>query len=163
RQYRDLHFKNARSKKSGAASNPGAASLDVYRSREPGLLRKSFRFERADLVGVLERQRNVVVAVQQAFAPERIDVEAIRVRAVRRAHRLRLEVDRQLEAGKRLDRVEEAIDFILGEHDRQQSVLETVVEEDVGKRRRDQRSESEIEQCPRRVLARAAAAEISAR
>ena len=47
--------------------------------------------------------------------------------------------------------------------DGQQTVLEAVVEEDVAERGRDERAKAVVEQRPRRVLARAAAAEVAAR
>ena len=50
---------------------------------------------------------------------------------------LPLEVDRQLVAGEGRDLVEQPVDLRLGQHDRQQAVLEAVVEEDVGEARRD--------------------------
>src|SRR5438034_5630304 len=88
-----------RSKKNAA---PGSRRRVVITccSREPGLFRQSFRFERANLIGVRQCQRNVVVTVKQALLAKRLDVEAIRVLAIGRAPRLRVQVDRQLEAGK---------------------------------------------------------------
>ena len=58
---------------------------------------------------------------------------------------------------------EQPIDLRLRQHDRQQAVLEAVVVEDVGVRRRDHRAEAVVGERPRRVLARAAAAEVAAR
>ena len=43
---------------------------------EPRLLGQPLRLERADLVGVLQREADVVEAVQQAMLAERLDVEA---------------------------------------------------------------------------------------
>src|SRR5262249_36017485 len=51
---------------------------------------------------------------------------------------------------------------INGDYDRQQSILERVLFEDVGERRAHHRSEPELQQSPRRMLARAAAAEVVA-
>ena len=54
---------------------------------KPGLLLQVPRLERADLVGVLQREADVVQAVQQAVLAERIDVEAEADRAVGGADR----------------------------------------------------------------------------
>ena len=70
------------------------------------MLRQSFRFERANLISVRQCQRNVIVTVEQALLAKRLDVEAIRMLAIGRVHRLRIEVDRQPEAGKCLHGVE---------------------------------------------------------
>ncbi|GBH23829.1 hypothetical protein BvRS1_08780 [Burkholderia vietnamiensis] len=108
-----------------------------------------------------QRQADVVIAVQQTVLAERGDLERI-LAAVARAHDLRLEVDRQLIAVERVRVVEQVIDLLLGQHDRQQPVLVAVVEEDVGEARRDDRAEAVLLERPRRVLARAAAAEVLA-
>src|SRR5262245_37565468 len=112
---------------------------------QPRLLGEMPRLELADRVRVLKRESDVVETVDEAVLAERIDVEAERHRPVGRSHPLALEVDGELEAGKRLHRIEEPADFELGQHDRQQAVLEAVVEEDVGVRRRDQRAKSVVE------------------
>src|SRR5207247_8116243 len=57
----------------------------------------------------------------------------------------------------------QAVDLVFRQDDRQQPVLEAVVEEDIGKGRRDERAKAVIEQCPGRVLARASAAEVASR
>ena len=54
-----------------AASARCAAPAD-----EPGLVGEALRLERADLVGVLQREPDVVEAVQQAVLAERLDLEA---------------------------------------------------------------------------------------
>src|SRR5437773_9002896 len=108
-------------------------------------------------------QRNVVATLKQALLAKRLDLEAIRMLSIRRVHRLRVQVDRQLETRKRLHRMEQPIDVVLGQHDRQQAVLEAIVVENICKRRRDQRTKAVIKQRPWRVLARAAAPEISSR
>ena len=48
------------------------------------------------------------------------------------------------------------------ERDRQHAVLETVIREDVGKRRRDDRAKAELAERPWRMFARRSAAEILA-
>ena len=92
---------------------------------------------------------------------KRVDIEAEHAAAVRGRYRLPLEIDRELESGKSRGLVEQAIDLGFAEHDRQQSVLETVIEENVGERRRDDRPESVVAERPGSVLARAAATEIA--
>ena len=127
------------------------------------MLRESFTFERANFVCVRKGQRNVVVAVEQALLAKRLDVEAIRVLTIGRVHRLRFEIDRQLESRKRVRRMEQPVDLFFAKSDRKETVLEAIVVEDVGERRRDQRAKAVIQKRPRRVLARAATAEIPAR
>ena len=92
-----------------------------------------------------------------------VDLEAERARSVGVGDGLRREVDDQPEAGERSDVVEEAVDLARRKHDRQEPVLEAVVEEDVAERRRDHRAEAVVHQRPRRMLARGAAAEVLAR
>src|SRR5690349_24567185 len=83
---------------------PGAARRPNRRTRpqawrddplQPRLLGEMPRLERADLVGVLQREADIVPAVQQAALAERIDVEVERKRAVRAADRLAIEIDRE--------------------------------------------------------------------
>ena len=52
------------------------------RRSQPRLLAQMPRLERADLVGVLQREADLVQPVQQAVLAERIDVEVERQRAV---------------------------------------------------------------------------------
>ena len=62
----------------------------------------------------------------------------------------------------RAKRPEQAIHFGLRQRHRQKAVLEAVVVEDVAERRRDHAAKAEVLQRPRRMLARAATAEILA-
>ena len=92
---------------------------------------------------------------------ERVEVELDRA-AIGAADFLPGEIDRQRRVGAALGVVEK-LGEILGRHrDRQNAVLETVVVENVGERGRDHAADAEIEERPRRVLARGAAAEIVA-
>ena len=100
-----------------------------------------------------QRQADVVPSVQQAFLAERVDLEW-QLFAVRLHHALPRQIDGQLVSGKRRDFGEEAFHLRLGQHQRQQSVLEAVGEKDVGERRRDDRAEAVIVERPRRMLAR---------
>src|SRR5436190_6836275 len=132
-------------------------------SEIPGKLGFAPRFEGADLVGVAQREADLVEAAQQAMFAERIDLEARGLRAIGGRDRLVLQVHHQLESGKGGALVEQAIDLGLAQHHRKQAVLEAVVEEDVGERGCDHAAKAVVQQRPRRMLARGAAAEILAR
>ena len=67
-----------------------------------------------------------------------------------------------LRVGAALGIVHQLVDVFLRQHDRQDAVLEAVVEEDVGEAGRDDAADAEVLQRPGRVLARRAAAEIVA-
>ena len=83
--------------------------------------------------------------------------------ALRPHHDLAFQVDGELVAGKRRDFVEERAHLRFAENDRQEAVLEAIVEEDVGKTGCDHAAKSVLVQRPGRVLTRGAAAEILAR
>src|ERR1700752_3381838 len=119
--------------------------------------------EGADLVRVREREGDLVDPVQQAMLAERFDLEAKDVRAVERGNALLLEIDGEPESRKGFGLVEELVDLMRRQDDGEQTVLEAVVEEDVAERGRNERAKPVVEQRPRRVLARAAAAEVAAR
>src|SRR5690606_41961848 len=59
--------------------------------------------------------------------------------------------------------LEQLVDLILFQYDRQQAVLEAVVVEDVGKARRDDGAEAILVQRPRRMFARRATAKVLTR
>src|SRR5690349_24225066 len=66
-----------------------ASARRVQRCKsQPRLLAQVARLERANFVGVLERQADVVPAVEEAFLAERIDVEGERKTAIARADAL---------------------------------------------------------------------------
>src|SRR5204863_9337595 len=109
---------------------------------------------------VAQREADLVEPVQQAVLAERIDVEVHAERLIGGRYGLLLEVHHQAEARERIAFVEQAIDFALGEDDREKAVLERVDEEDVGVRRRNYAAEAVIDERPGRMLARGAAAEI---
>ena len=71
-----------------------------------------------------------------------------------RRHRLRLEVDLHLPAGRVLGARDQAVDAVLRQLDREQADLRAVVAEDVGERRRDDRLAAP---CPAAPTARARA------
>src|SRR6185369_14691481 len=120
--------------------------------KQPGLADTTLLFEFADLLGVAQGQADVVPAIDQTFLAERIDLEGNAI-AVRADHGLRLEIDRQLIARRRLDLTEQGLDFGGRQHDRHDAVLVAVVEEDIGERFGNDRLEAEVEQRPRRVFA----------
>src|SRR5688572_11963565 len=98
---------------SGPMPSPGRTATLI--SEIPGLLRFAPLFERADLVGVAQRQADLVQAVQQAVLAEGVDLEAHHLAAVYRGHRLLLEVDHHPKSGKRGAIVEKRIDFVFPE------------------------------------------------
>src|SRR3954470_16303749 len=128
---------------------------------EPGLGGEALRLEGLDRVLVPQRQADVVEAVEQAVLAKRLHVERVFL-CLRRDHHLALEVDRQFVARERVDLVEQACHLRLGQHDRQQAVLEAVGEEDVRVAGRDDGAEAVLVERPRRVLARRPAAEVLA-
>ena len=116
-------------------------------------------FEGLDRIAVLQGQTDVVQTVEQAVLAERIDLE-VQYLAIRAGHRLRLQVDGQLVARVGFDLLEQLVDFLVTEDDRQQAVLEAVVEEDVGKAWRDDAAEAVLVQRPWGVLTAGAATEV---
>ena len=133
----------------------------ALQSGEPGLVVQPPRLERADLVGVLQRESDVVPAVQQAVA-----CGTGRRRSCTSGCRPRVTTDWRPGRWSACSRGSTATSVNSRSTSRsastigQQPVLEAVVEEDVGERRRDQRAEAVIGERPGRVLARAAAAEV---
>ena len=94
---------------------------------------------------------------------ERVDLEAQHLVADRPVDLLLLEVDGEGRVlGRRSPRVCSSVDLLLRKNNRQDAVLEAVVEEDVGEGGRDHAADAEIQQRPGRVLARGAAAEVLA-
>ena len=110
-----------------------------------------------DLGLAVERQGDVVPAVQQVLAACRIGLER-RLATRRQRHDLALQVDRHLgrRSGQQLGHV------VGSEHDAEQADLGAVGAEDVGVRRRDDGAVAPVLQGPRRVLARRARAEVGA-
>src|SRR5579862_4648528 len=132
-------------------------------SEEPRLFGLALGLERGNGVRMGQRQSDVVETIEKAVLAKRVDVELERRAGVDRRHRLSLEIDGKPEAGERSRFMEQAVHFAGLEHDRQQAVLEAVVEEDVRVRRRDDGAEAVVAESPRRMLARAAATEVAAR
>src|SRR5262249_60294527 len=104
-------------------------------------------------------QADVVEAFHQAALAERVDVE-LDDAAVRSSDPLCCKVYSDGGVGTARGVVDQLVDFLLRQGDRQNAVLEPVVVEDVGEGRADDAAEAEIEQRPGRVLAAGAASEI---
>src|SRR5436190_14291019 len=115
-----------------------------------------------DLVLLDHRQADVVEAVEQAVLAEGIDFE-LHYAAVRPANFLPLEIDRERRVGAALGIIEQLLEIVRRNLDRQNAVLETVIVENITERGRDHGTDAEIEQRPGRMLARGAAAEIVVR
>src|SRR5207248_8035711 len=106
-----------------------------------------------------EREGDLVETLEQALLAEWIDFEAVHI-AGRRDDFLAIEIDSHMRARLVGQLVLERGDLLGRQHDRQQRVLEAIVEENIAEARRDHGAESVIPQRVDRVLARGAAAEI---
>src|SRR5262252_2638084 len=96
---------------SGPMPSPGRTAI-FTRSEQPRLLRLVLRLERVDFVRVCKREPDLVQAIEQAVFAEWLDLEAERRGAIRRGHRLLLEIDGEPEARERRGFVEEAVDLV---------------------------------------------------
>src|SRR3979409_1199604 len=86
--------------------------------------------EGLDFVIALQRQRNFIKPLQQALTSSRIDLKVVRLSG-RRNNRLRFEVDADAPRALRdLDLRGETLGDLLVDHDRQNSILEAIGEED---------------------------------
>src|SRR5580704_17691658 len=128
----------------------------------PRLAEFAARLEIGNLVLVAQRQTDIVPALQQTLLAEGIDLE-FDAAAVRAAHLLLFEIDADDRVGTALGVIHESVHVGLRQRDGQDAVLETIVIENIGKRRRDNTANAEIEKRPRRVLSARAAAEIRTR
>src|SRR5208283_2861050 len=140
---------------SGPMPSPGRRAIFTApaASGQPRVLCEMLRFERAYFVRVLQAEADLVEAVQEAMLAKRLDLEPKNRCAVDARHRLPLEVDVELEPGKRGCVVEQPVDLGFGEHDGQQAILIAVGEENVGVGRRDQGAKTIVDQRPGRMLA----------
>ena len=123
--------------------------------------RRRARLEGGDGVLLLEGEADVVEPVQQAVLAEGIDLEGDRA-AVGAGDHLALEIDGQHRVRAARGVVEQLVDLLLRQGDRQDAVLEAVVEEDVGEEGATMQRMPKSSDRPGRVLARRAAAEIVA-
>src|SRR5689334_12466723 len=133
------------------------------RSAKPGHLHAAARLEGFDGGHLLEGQRQLVPAGEEPVLAEPVDLEADRGAdggAVRRGDGLRLQVHRQPRAGPCGERLPQCGRGLRRYHDRQRTVLEAVLEEDVAEARADHDPDAVIEQRPHRHLPRGAAAEV---
>src|SRR4051812_12704758 len=112
---------------------------------------------------MFQRQSNLVQSVQQAILAETVHVKSEYLAAIGIRDRLRAKIDDQLEARKGSDIIEYPVHLRFGQHDRQQSILETIVIENVGVARCNNRAKSVIFQRPRRMLTRRTATEVLSR
>src|SRR5215471_10467063 len=134
--------------------SPWADHAELPRPRQPRLLLIG-----GDFHILLLRQADVVEAVQQTMLAESINLEMHLV-AVRPRDRLSREVDRHHGIGALAGILHQLIDDLFGQGNRQDAVLEAIIIEDVGKARRDDAADAEIEKRPGRVLAARPAAKI---
>src|SRR5919202_4402946 len=109
-----------------------------------------------------QEESHLIDAVQQAVLGKGVDRE-LDLLAVRQYKRLSLEIDSHPRLGVLLAQTDKLVVGLLVDPDRQKAILECIVREDVGEVGRDDRLETCSLQRPRRMLARAAAAEIVAR
>src|SRR5579875_4226954 len=111
---------------------------------------------------MFESEADVVEAFEQAALAERIDFkEALETLSI--ADFLILQVHRERVAFIFFEAPEKFVDVRFGKRDRQNSILETVVVENVRVARRDNRAETVIADGPGRVFAARTESEISAR
>src|SRR5260370_24237651 len=126
---------------------------------QPAQLLGLAALEGGDVGIVAEREGDLVEPLEQALLAESIDFEAVHV-ARGRGQFLAIEIDGQVRA-RLLRKLGPQAGRLLGrQRDRQQSVLEAIVEEDVAEARPDHGAEAVIPQRIDRVLARGAAADV---
>src|SRR5690606_16912519 len=128
-------------------------------AEQPGLSVLMLLLERLDRLGVLQSQADVIQAVEQAMLAKGVDLKPILL-AVRAGHDLRSQVHSQLVAFGGLGLLKQFITFFFLQEDRQQAVFETVVEEDLGKAGRNDRTETVLSQGPGRMLTTGATTEV---
>src|SRR5215213_4205577 len=110
---------------------------------------------------MLQREADVIEAVQQAMATEGLDFELCR-EATAVGERAGFEVGRQLIRLMLASALEQLFDLLLGKADREQAVLEAVVVKDIGKAGGDNRAESIVFERPGGVFSARTTAEVAA-
>src|SRR5208282_1539875 len=115
-----------------------------------------------DPVLVRERQRDIVETLEQALLLERLYLEMRRPSEIV-GHGLLFEIDREPVGLVVSGGTKNMLDLAGRQRDRKETVLQTVVVEDIGEPRRDHRAEARVIERPHRVFARTAAAEVVAR
>src|SRR6476646_3683260 len=118
----------------------------------PRLAEFAARLEIGNLVLVAQRQTDIVPAVQQTLLAEGVDLK-LDAAAVRTTQLLLFEIDTDDRVRAALGVIHKFIHVGLRQRDRENAVLETIVVEDIGKRRRNDTANAEIEKRPWRVLA----------
>ncbi|BBG29876.1 diguanylate cyclase/phosphodiesterase with PAS/PAC and GAF sensor [Zymobacter palmae] len=120
------------------------------------------RFKGSNSIRLLEGNADVVQPLFKTVLAERVNIKRERFTAWR-GDLLFGQVDIQRIAFVRINFSEQLIDDLGIKTDQQQPVLERVIVEDIREAWRDDRTETEVLQCPRGVLARATAAKVIAR
>src|SRR5207253_10111824 len=135
------------------------SAMDIHRvSLHPGWA--AFLIIR-DLPFMPEREADVVQTLQQAIALEIVDRKRRR-EALRVLDNSALQIDQQLILLDLVRTSNEFRYFILFQNDGQQTILQTIIRKDIGKRGSDNGAEAVVRQRPRCVLARRATAEVFA-
>src|SRR5262245_7398887 len=113
-----------------------------------------------DLSLVLQREGNVVEAVEQAVSAEVVDGE-LEVETLFVGETASVEINGELISAL-VGALKEVFNLVFGELDRQHAILEAVVVKNVGEGRSDDDAEAVVFDRPHRVLAAGAAAEVAA-
>src|SRR4051794_9099396 len=131
----------------GPDEDEGGWSGGAVALPEPGLGELVLLLEAVDELALLEREANIVEAVQQAVLAEGIDVEADAA-AIGTGDLLLLQIDAEDRIGPALGVVHQLVEIFLGDLDRQDAILEAVVVENVGEAGGDHAADAEIQQRP---------------
>ena len=110
---------------------------------------------------LFQREADVVQAIEQQVAAERLYLECRGNLLVIVPYALTVKINIQRISGRSLSLLQNPLNDILGQYHRKQAILEAVVKEYVGEARRDDTSETVVLQCPGRMLARRAGAEVA--
>jgi len=109
-------------------------------------------FVGSDLVFLQKGQADVVIAVQEFGGVEFVELEGVG-KAVSIAHGLGGEVDFERVAFFGGDTLEDLVDLLGAESDRQDAVVKTIIVEDIGVTGGDNGAEAIVEQSPGGVFA----------
>src|SRR5262245_27713406 len=146
-------------RESGGGNERSSDAISTSKPSRPGARGLRLLLEAFDLVLLDHGEPDIVEAVEQAVLAVRIDVE-LHHAAVGAPDLLLRQVDRERRIGAALGVVEQLLQILRLDLDREHAVLEAVVVKDVADRGRDDAADAEIHQRPRRVLPRGAATEI---
>src|ERR1700730_3884728 len=139
--------------------SPGRIAIFIYLTRlngigQPRLLRQMTLFEFADFIGLAQGQSDVIESVDQTVFAELADIERIAESAVERADGLLFKIDRQTEARKGFHFIEQMIDRLFRQYNRQQTVFIAIIEKNVDEARRDHGTKAELIERPGSMLTR---------